>query len=95
MFFTVLVIAAAFILKVSKDEFCILVLTIGCVWTAETFNTAVERVVDLVTLERKPLAKAAKDLAAGAVLILAISSVVIGLVIFLPKIYHLIVLNFS
>ena len=95
MFFTVLVIAAGFILKVSQTEFCILLLTIGSVWAAETINTAVERVVDLVTLEKKPLAKAAKDLAAGAVLILALTSVLIGLVIFLPRIYNFIVLNFS
>jgi undecaprenol kinase len=59
---------------------------IAAVWCAEALNAAVERNVDLVTAERKPLAKEAKDLAAGAVLILAIASAVIGLMIFLPKI---------
>lgn len=48
-------------------------------------NTALERNVDLVTLEKRPLAKEAKDLAAGAVLIFAIMSVIVGLIIFLPK----------
>ncbi|MBR6091132.1 MAG: diacylglycerol kinase family protein [Anaerolineaceae bacterium] len=86
MFFTIIVIIAAFLLKVSSVEFCILIFIIGAVWCAEAVNSAVERVVDLVTSEKKPLAKAAKDLAAGAVLILAITSVFIGLIIFLPKI---------
>lgn len=85
MFFTVAALAAAFLLKVSSSEFCVLILTIGSVWCAEAMNSAVERVVDLVTLEKKPLAKAAKDLAAGAVLILALGSVIIGMVIFIPK----------
>ena len=52
----------------------------------ECVNTAVEAVVDLVTQERKPLAKKAKDAAAGAVLIAAMMAAVIGCRIFLPKI---------
>ena len=48
-------------------------------------NTAVEAVVDLVTEERKPLAKIAKDTAAGAVLIAAIMATIAGIIIFLPK----------
>jgi len=91
MFFTILVILAAFIFQISAAEFCILILTIGSVWCAEAMNSAVERVVDLVTIEKKPLAKAAKDLAAGAVLILAVGSVFIGCIIFLPKIAALFV----
>ena len=95
MFFTIAVILMGFLLKVSAAEFALLVLTIGVVWGMETINSSVERVVDLVTLDKKPLAKAAKDLAAGAVLITAIASVVIGLIIFLPKLIQLFVLNFS
>lgn len=86
LIFTILVIIMAILLKVSSVELCVLVFIIGAVWSAEAMNSAVERVVDLVTLDKKPLAKAAKDLAAGSVLLLAITSVVIGLVIFLPKI---------
>ena len=52
----------------------------------ELVNTSVEAVVDLVTEERKPLAKIAKDTAAGAVLIVALFSAVIGCIIFVPKI---------
>ena len=51
----------------------------------ELMNSAVERVVDLLTTERHPLAKQAKDLAAGAVLIYAIGSAIIGLILFIPK----------
>ena len=51
----------------------------------ELVNTAVEAVVDLVTEERKPLAKIAKDTAAGAVLIAAIMAAIAGIIIFLPK----------
>ena len=85
MFFTAAAIIAGFLLKISAVEFCIIILTISSVWCAEAMNSAVERAVDLVTLDKKPLAKASKDLAAGAVLISAIGSVFIGVIIFLPK----------
>ena len=91
LFFTIIVIICAFIFKISPTEFCILILTIAAVWSAEAMNSAVDRVVDLVTLEKKPLAKAAKDLAAGSVLLFAIGSVFIGIIIFLPKIISLFV----
>ena len=93
LIFTILVMIMALLLKVNNVELCVLVFITGAVWSAEAMNSAVERVVDLVTLEKKPLAKAAKDLAAGSVLLLAITSVVIGLVIFLPKIIALFVPN--
>ena len=57
-----------------------------CIMTVELVNTSVEAVVDLVTEKRKPLAKIAKDTAAGAVLIAALFSAVIGCIIFVPKI---------
>ena len=52
-------------------------------------NTAIESVVDLVTTERKPLAKTAKDTAAGAVLVAAIMAAIVGLIIFVPRIVSL------
>lgn len=67
-------------------EYAVLVLTVSLVITAEVFNTALEAVTDLVTCGRyEPLAKRAKDIAAGAVLWLAASSLVIGFVIFYPR----------
>ena len=64
-------------------EWCICLLLFGMVISLELVNTAVEAVVDLVTEERKPLAKIAKDTAAGAVLFTAIMAVIIGCIIFI------------
>ncbi|HZS90692.1 MAG TPA: diacylglycerol kinase family protein [Chloroflexota bacterium] len=62
----------------------ILALTVTLVLVAEMINTVVEAVVDLVSPTYHPLARVAKDVAAGAVLVTAIGSVVVGLFIFLP-----------
>ncbi len=83
---TVLVVIAGFLGKISVTEWCICLVLFGLILALELVNTAMEATVDLVTRERKPLAKKAKDAAAGAVLIAAIMAAVIGLVIFLPKI---------
>ena len=82
---TLLVIRAGFIFHISAAEWCICLTLFGLVMALELVNTAVEAVVDLVTSERRPLAKIAKDTAAGAVLIAAIMAAIAGLVIFLPK----------
>ncbi|NLV22119.1 MAG: diacylglycerol kinase family protein [Syntrophomonadaceae bacterium] len=63
-------------------EWAIITITIFLVLAAETVNTAIEKTVDLVTREYHPLAKQAKNLAAGAVLLAAINAVIIGLLIF-------------
>lgn len=88
--FAIIVTIASFILKVSLIEWTILVLVIGIVLALEMVNTAIERCVDLVTKEYKELAKIAKDVSAGAVFVMSIFSVVIGIIIFLPKIIELI-----
>ena len=80
-----LVVTAGFFFHISAIEWCICLVLFGLVMALELVNTAVEAVVDLVTTERKPLAKIAKDTAAGAVLIAAIMAAVAGLIIFLPK----------
>jgi diacylglycerol kinase len=71
-------------------EFALLILTIMIVVSAELLNTALEIVVDLASPTYHPLARAAKDVAASAVLICAILSVVLGLVLFLPHLLPLI-----
>jgi len=81
----IVVLFAGLYTGLSVIEWSIVVLLIGGMLALEMMNAAIERVVDLVTLENHPLAKHAKDLAAGAVLVYAISSVVIGLIIFVPK----------
>ena len=83
--FMFLVIIAGLVLRLSVTEWCICLILFGLILSLELVNTAVESVVDLVTEEKKPLAKVAKDTAAGAVLIAAIMAAVIGCIIFLPK----------
>lgn len=79
----------AYILKVSTIEFIIIILVITLVLILEMINTAIETVVDLCTKEYHPLAKRAKDISAGAVLIVCIASLIIGIIIFVPKIINL------
>lgn len=77
--------AAGFVFKLSRMEWCVLLLTIAGVMSLEIVNTAIEKTVDLVTEEYKPLAKMAKDLAAGAVLLFTIAAIIIGCFLFIPK----------
>lgn len=85
----VLAILLGFILKLNSVEWLILILIIGLVLAFELINTALESIVDLVTDKYHELAKVAKDTSSAAVLILAVSSIIIGLIIFLPKIISL------
>ena len=81
-----LVLVVSIYFSITKMEWLFILLAIGGMFALELINTAIERVVDLVTKEYHPLAKQAKDIAAGAVFIYAILSVIIGMVIFLPYI---------
>jgi diacylglycerol kinase len=78
----VVTIGAGFYYDISSSEWCIILLTIGLVIGLEMMNTAIESLVDLVTLEWKPLAGKIKDMAAGAVLVASIIAVIIGIIIF-------------
>ena len=84
-----------FILKISVTEWCICLVLFGLIISLELVNTAVEAVVDLVTEEKHPLAGYAKDTAAGAVLAASIFAAVVGLIIFVPKLYAFILNLFS
>jgi len=77
----VLVLVASLLVGVSKLELAILVLTILLVFVTEMFNTAMEFVVDMVTSEYHPLAKLAKDVSAGAVLVSSVGAVLVGYLI--------------
>ena len=85
-----LVIILGIILKISVVEWFVCLLLFGGVISLEMINTAIETTVDLITMERNPKAKLAKDASAGAVLVMAIVSVIIGLIIFVPKILEVI-----
>ncbi len=84
-----LAIASGFYFQISLNEWCIVVLAIALVLAAEAFNTALEHLTDLVSPDFHPLAGKAKDVAAGAVLFIAIGAAVVGILIFLPKIMAL------
>ena len=85
---TVIVIAAGIYFNLSSREWCFILFAIGFVFTAEGFNTAIERLVDFVSPAQNEKAGAIKDLAAAAVLISAITAALVGVLIFLPKIMH-------
>jgi diacylglycerol kinase (ATP) len=80
----VVVTSLGFYFHITSTEWCIVLLCFGMVLAAEGFNTAIERLVDLVSPERHPVAGDVKDVAAGAVLICAIAAAIIGCIIFLP-----------
>jgi len=85
-----LAVLMGFFFHVSEGEWLALVIVIGFVMILEVVNTAIEALVDLYTEEYHELAKASKDTAAGAVLLMAMVSVVVGAIIFLPKIWVMI-----
>lgn len=82
----ILVIIFGILLKISKVEWIICIALFGLVISMELINTAIENAVDLITKEKNEQAKIAKDVAAGAVLVSAIASAIIGLIIFVPKV---------
>lgn len=79
-------IVLGIVLKVAWFEWIILVLLMGGVFAMELINTSIEHLTDLYSRELNPKIKKIKDLAAGAVLVASITALVIGLIIFLPKI---------
>ena len=83
---SIVVIALGFLFKVSITEWVFLTFAIMIVFIAETVNTAIEETVNLVTKEFNPIAKVAKDVAAGAVVLSAINSVIIAILIIVSKI---------
>lgn len=83
---TLSAIALGFWLQISSTEWALVILIIALVLITETINTAVENIMDFVSTKRQPKIARIKDLAAAAVLVSAITSLVIGLIIFLPKI---------
>lgn len=81
---TAAVIGAGAWLKISGDDWRWIILAVGFVWVAEIVNTAFEHLCDVVQPEFHVSVKAAKDVAAGAVLVAAVVAAVIGLTVFLP-----------
>ncbi len=83
------VIVAGILFRVAPVEWAILALTIGFVLSAEMVNTVAEMAVDMLVQHQHPMAKAAKDVGAGAVLVGAIAAVAVGVAIFGPRLWTL------
>jgi len=85
----VIVLISGLVLSVSVTEFLFLIAAVFLVLVAESFNTALEKTIDLYTRERNHLAQTAKDVAAGAVLLTSIFAVIVGVIILGPPLWAL------
>ena len=85
----IVVIFFGVVYKITKVEWMICIVLFGLVISSELINTAIENTVNLVTKEESELAKVAKDVAAGAVLVNATISVVVAMIIWIPRIFGL------
>jgi diacylglycerol kinase (ATP) len=83
----VLAVVLGFYFQISHVEWVALILTIVLVFVAEMINTSIESMTNLITTEHRQQAKIAKDISAGMVLTAAIGAVIVGIVIFAPKIF--------
>ena len=77
-------------LRLTKIEWLLIILAIALVFIAEMFNTVVELMIDLITTEQSPLARRAKDIAAGAVLVAALTATAVGCAVFGPRLWLII-----
>jgi undecaprenol kinase len=84
-----IVLGSSLYFSITKVEWLFVLFAIGGMFALELVNSAIERLVDLITSEYHPLAKQAKDLAAGAVFLYAIFSVIVGFVIFASRVIQL------
>ncbi|MBE5660718.1 diacylglycerol kinase family protein [Staphylococcus sp. SS87] len=84
VFAMIVVIVFGFVFNINQIEWLFILIAIALVLTVEALNTAIEYVVDLVTVEYHEFAKYAKDIAAFSVLIVSILAVIIGLIVFVP-----------
>lgn len=84
-----LAVILGFALRISRAEWAVVVALIALVIGLELLNTAIEALVDLASPSFHPLAKTAKDTAAGAILLVALGSAAAGLIIFLPRLWRL------
>lgn len=80
-----LVIILSLFFDFSRTEFLLLLFSISLVVVAEMLNTAIERVIDIITMEYHPVAKLVKDVAAGGVLVATINSIVVGYLLFFDR----------
>ena len=87
LFATICALTTGILFRISKSEWCIIIIVIALVWAAEAFNTVIEKLSDHLFPEYHETAQFAKDVAAGAVLVCAMAAFICGLIIFLPKLF--------
>ena len=90
---TIVVVTAGLILGLTTEAWLAVILAIAIVWLAEALNTAFELLCDVASPDFHPAVKAAKDVAAAAVLVSAIAATIVGTIVFLPRIIRLIALS--
>ena len=88
LLFTLAVFILGFLLGITRMEWIALALTVGLVWAAELFNTAVEVMVDWISPEKHIAVKICKDISAGSVLVTAFISILVGILIFGPPLWN-------
>ena len=86
LFLSIASVASGIFFKISKSEWMALVLVIAMVWAAEIFNTCIEKIMDFLSTDNHPQIKIIKDMAAAAVMITSIAAILVGCIIFIPKI---------
>ncbi len=86
LFASFVVVLTGFLVGLSSTEWSIVSIIVGLVWMAEAFNTAIEKLCDFVSPQHHPLIGKVKDLSAAGVLIISCIAIIIGIIIFLPKI---------
>jgi diacylglycerol kinase (ATP) len=85
---TVVVAGAGLAVRLTLVEWCLIVLAVVSVWTAEALNTALEFLCDVASPDFHPLVQKSKNVAAGGVLITALGALAVGLLVFGPRILH-------
>jgi diacylglycerol kinase len=83
---TIIVVCLALVFRVTRTEAIALILSMGFVWATELFNTAIENMVDMVSTESDTRIKVIKDISAAAVLVAAFCALLVGCIVFIPKI---------
>jgi diacylglycerol kinase len=87
LFLTIIAVILALVFNIAIGEWTALIICMTMVWTAEIFNTCIEKLLDFISTDRHPQIKNIKDMAAAAVLMASWAAIIIGAIIFIPKIF--------
>jgi len=87
LFLTIIAVILALVFNIAIGEWTALIICMTMVWTAEIFNTCIEKLLDFISTDRHHQIKNIKDMAAAAVLMASWAAIIIGAIIFIPKIF--------